>query len=460
MDVQSVKELLAFSCRKKKWLMLSAICGASGYGVYKVLNSPSMVKKRKRLLMLFGALVSFAESVSDSAETINVVYKDLRDTTQALTVGVSRGCKQESGNASELANSSLTDKVLDKVFSDSGTGFVSVIVGSFTRNLVLGFGSSGGENGGLSDVPKWVSDDKCKELMADCIQRFVSTAVAVYMDKTMNTNSYDEMFAGMTNPNHQSKVTDLLGSVCNGVVETLVKTSHQALTSSNSGSTCAIVYQSGNAGGRRDCFDDGAFLEAKRGQTSGISSQSSDGFVSSITEKILNSPLIVALFTTPPAPSCSLCRSEFTGVNLVRRRRRRVRRWCSQRFGRFEIEISAVQKFEPIVVSISKSLKIIFRNFFGIFRAPEDASRATRAAAGRVAAGNRFNRFSTGSDRFDRFQPVRTGLTGLNRFDRSEPVHETHRIVQQLGPALLDQLNHVCQYSPSVVKPAISRSTI
>ncbi|KAE8715126.1 3-hydroxy-3-methylglutaryl-coenzyme A reductase 1 [Hibiscus syriacus] len=156
-------------------------------------------------------------------------------------------------------------------------------------------------------------------------------------------------------------------------------------------------------------------IETKHGQTSGISSQSSDGFVSSIAEEILNSPLIVAPFTTPPAPSCSLCRSEFTGVNLVRRRRRRVRRWCSQRFGRFEIELSAVQNFEPIVVSISKSLKIIFRNFFGIFRAPKDASRATRAAAGRVAAGNRFNRFSTGSDRF---QLVRTGLTGLNWFDR------------------------------------------
>ncbi|KAE8736092.1 hypothetical protein F3Y22_tig00000170pilonHSYRG00022 [Hibiscus syriacus] len=122
-------------------------------------------------------------------------------------------------------------------------------------------------------------------------------------------------------------------------------------------------------------------IEAKRGQTSGISSQSSDGFVSSIAEEILNSPLIVALFTTPPAPSCSLCRSEFTGVNLVRRRRRRVR------------------------------------------RAPEDASRATRAAAGRVAAGNRFNRFSTGSDRFDRFQPVRTGLTGT----RDSPDRSTAR---------------------------------
>ncbi|KAK8572444.1 hypothetical protein V6N13_048038 [Hibiscus sabdariffa] len=295
MDVQSVIEVLAFSRRKKKWLMLSAICGVSGYGVYKVLNSPSLVKKRKRLSKLFGALVSLAELVSVSAETINVVSTDLREfiksdsdqipnslkqfskivrsddfyqsltsATQALTVSVSRGHKLESGDP---VNSSFPDKVLDRVFSDSGSGFASVVVGSFARNLVLGFCSNGGENGGLSDVPKWVYDEKCKQLMADCIQTFVSTAVAVYVDKTMNTNTYDEMFAGMTNPNHQDNVRDLLVSVCNGVVETLVRTSHQVLTSSNSASTRELVDQSGH--GKRDGFGNGAFVGFKEGSTFG-----------------------------------------------------------------------------------------------------------------------------------------------------------------------------------------------
>ncbi|XP_010490760.1 PREDICTED: protein PHLOEM PROTEIN 2-LIKE A10 [Camelina sativa] len=309
------------SQRRRKWLILMAI---SGYGVYKVYHLPSVARKRKRLFKILGAFVSVAELISDSAETVSIVTRDLKlflssdsddipnslkqiakitksneftdslsRVSQALTIGVFRGYNNlESASVGDSgignSESSVVNRVIDKVFSKAGSGFVSVVVGSFAKNLILGFYSDELESGvkcegsDSSETPRWVSllcDDKCRELLADCIQRFTSTAVAVYLDKTMDINTYDQIFEGLTNPKHQDSVKDVLVSVCNNALETLVRTSHEVFTSSKSSNVIEEI--------------DGDDLKSNASSRSKMVSESDDGIKSNGWAETISTTLAV-----------------------------------------------------------------------------------------------------------------------------------------------------------------------
>ncbi|KAH6756523.1 Carbohydrate-binding protein [Perilla frutescens var. hirtella] len=341
MDGELVKRGFDFTRRKKKWLIIMGLVGVSSYGAYRVYHMPSVARKRKRILKLLGSLVSMAEMVSDSAEMMTVVSRDFKEflesdsdeipnslkqlskiarsaefsdsvarLCQSMTVGVLRGYKAENSTSEnqEAGNSSCADRIMDKMMSNAGAGFVSVIVGSFARNLVLGFYANGGlgegssENGNSSTpheksssstLPTWlnvVTDDKCRVLVADCINTFISTAVTVYLDKTMDVNFYDEMFSGLTNPKHQNKVTEILAFLCNGAVETLVKTSHQVLTASKesprkgSSDSYSIIDpgEASNFGNKME-YEGGAHL---RKDGNGYVDLQSNGWVSSVSSTL------------------------------------------------------------------------------------------------------------------------------------------------------------------------------
>ncbi|KAL0284361.1 UNVERIFIED_CONTAM: protein PHLOEM PROTEIN 2-LIKE A10 [Sesamum angustifolium] len=255
--------LVSFTKKKKKWIVLLGLIGFSSYGVYKISHIPSVERKRKRILRLLGCLISMAEMVSESVSLITLISKDLKEflssnqveipnslkqlqkiarseefsesvirVCQATIIGIVSGCKIHTSKSEiqEVDGSCFLEKMIDKLMSTAGTEFSSIVVGSFARNLVLGF-----QTHKKSSSPTWVSvvsDDKCRALAADCIRTFVTAAATVCVDKTVDVNFYDELFSGMTNPKHQNKVTGLLVSLCNGAVETLVRTSHQVLTAS------------------------------------------------------------------------------------------------------------------------------------------------------------------------------------------------------------------------------------
>ncbi|KAH0670980.1 hypothetical protein KY290_026411 [Solanum tuberosum] len=279
-DLKLLRKGLDYTRRNRNWVVALGALGVTGYGAYRAYYSPSMVRKRKRFLKLISAFVSLAEMVADSADVIGIVSKDLKEfissdsdhiprslkqiskiaksdefsqsivkVTSALTVGVVRGYQQETAEngVSGAANSGLFDQVLDKLFTDAGSGFASVIVGSFARNLVLAYCSDKRGNATDSDiehsVPGWADvlcQDKCRELIGNCIQLFVSTAVAVYLDRTMNINTYNEIFSGLTNPKHETKMRDMLVAICSGAIGTFVKTSHQVLTNGDMDTTSEI----------------------------------------------------------------------------------------------------------------------------------------------------------------------------------------------------------------------------
>ncbi|KGN48630.1 protein PHLOEM PROTEIN 2-LIKE A10 [Cucumis sativus] len=256
------------SPRRSNWILLIAALGFTGYSAYTLYHLPSISRKRAKISKFFAALSSAATAFSDSADCVATLSKDLKEflhsdsdeipqslkqisklarsdeisdsltrLSKAITLGVLRGYDQYSrGGDKEKENeneksSDFTDRIMEKLCSESGCGFVSVVVGSFARNLVMALMEE--SKSGSSLVEGWmmgvVYDEKSKELMGELIRMFVSSAISVYLEKTMEINTFDQIFSGLTNPKHEKEMREMLVSISNGAVKTLIRTSHQVL---------------------------------------------------------------------------------------------------------------------------------------------------------------------------------------------------------------------------------------
>ncbi|KAF0929578.1 hypothetical protein E2562_022400 [Oryza meyeriana var. granulata] len=96
--------------------------------------------------------------------------------------------------------------------------------------------------------PDWLAalcSDRGKDAAAELVRVLVSTAVAAYLDRTAAVRTSGQLLAGLTDP----KVKDLLVSVCNGAVETLVRTTRQvAKEASVARIEAAVVAQTSGSG--------------------------------------------------------------------------------------------------------------------------------------------------------------------------------------------------------------------
>lgn len=290
--------------RRNLFLCLAAVAG-TGYGVYRVYNSPSMARKKYQIVCFLRSLMTIAEAASASAQTISLVSNDLNNflrsdsdeipaslkqllkvaqcqefqqtltrVSSALTAGVLQGIRGPTGGIARDGQSEtpgIAERVMDMLFTPAGTGFVSVVAGNFSRNLVLSFlenyralnnNNNNNNNNlgtGVHSSPNLSSENSnlgapvgsgfvdvlCRSdtrvLIAECIRNFVSTAVGMYLDKTMNINVYDEICSSLTNPKHEAQMKGILISVLNGAVETLVKTSHDVLTNGSSSRNAGML---------------------------------------------------------------------------------------------------------------------------------------------------------------------------------------------------------------------------
>ncbi|GLJ08266.1 hypothetical protein SUGI_0085130 [Cryptomeria japonica] len=240
---------------KRKILLLgiAAIAGGS-YGIYRLHKSPSVDKRNYRLLSFLSSFTRITEVASVSIETVSFLSDEMEnfvssgevprslkqlnkiaqcsEFNQTLT-GVSSAMAAGIFEGFNAANpkTDVAEKAVDKLLTATGTGFISVLVGSFARNLVLSLFENMQTLQTLESnfrpsefVDATLNNAKFRGFVAECVEGFVGTAVAVYLDKTVDINVYDEIFSALINSKHEVQMRDFLMGIFNGAAETFIMT--------------------------------------------------------------------------------------------------------------------------------------------------------------------------------------------------------------------------------------------
>lgn len=234
--------------RRARRLLLAAAAATTGYGLYRLYRH-----HRRRIV----AALSLADAVSQVGSDLAEFLRSESDQVPRSLLQLSKLAASEpvSSAASSLSESlasgvlraishqrqlhqqqqknpqtPLQDRILDRLLSPEGAGFASAVVGSLARSLVLSSCDARRAEAGDREEPRWLAalcSATGKEASADLVRVFVSTAVAAYLDRTAAVRSNNHLLAGLSDPRHEAQVKDLAVSVCNGAIETFLRTSRQ-----------------------------------------------------------------------------------------------------------------------------------------------------------------------------------------------------------------------------------------
>ncbi|EFJ27419.1 hypothetical protein SELMODRAFT_95450 [Selaginella moellendorffii] len=261
-----MKQLVDLLHRRKKAFLIAAALAAGGCASYSYYRSESFQRRKRQVILILDGLGKLLQAAASAADSASLISGDLKDFLESsneegevprsirqllkilrcpelqdlVAVTTSSVCKVIMADTSpeDTFPSRAHQKLLNKLFSDPGKGFASAIVGSAVRNLVVCYFEEMERKAELeNELLDLACSTKGKALLAECIQIFVEATVSTYLDKTQEVNMFEEMVEAVTKPVHRVPAQEMIVSVCNGAVDTFVRTSYEVLSESSKETT-------------------------------------------------------------------------------------------------------------------------------------------------------------------------------------------------------------------------------
>ncbi|XP_047045092.1 protein PHLOEM PROTEIN 2-LIKE A10-like [Lolium rigidum] len=248
-------DALAPTHRIRRLLLPTAAAAAAGYGLYLLYHHhrrrvAAVLSLADALSQVGTDLADFLRSDSDEVPQSLLQLSKLAasdrvsSAASTLSESVASGLLRALSSHRDPSSPPLQDRILDRLLSPAGTGFASAVLGSFARNLVLSCrdpGEAKPKPQAHRGEPEWLAalcSDRGKEAAAELVRVFVSTAVATYLNRPVAVRTCTSDQVLVANPKQEAMLKDLLVSMCNGAVETFVRTWREA---SNSQAEVTVV---------------------------------------------------------------------------------------------------------------------------------------------------------------------------------------------------------------------------